>query len=477
MQQHHVPNPRPPSLASQAPASRALAPQAPASQAPASRILAIETSCDETSAAILSGSPRSPTLEAHITLSHTQKTKPYGGIVPEIVAREHLHYLEPLITQTLRQSQRTLSDISHIAATCGPGLMGSLVIGATTAKTIALAQNIPFIPVNHLEGHALSPRLSALTESPPQQPPAFPYLLLLVSGGHCQLILVQKPASYLTLGQTRDDSAGECLDKSARLLELPAASGAEIEKAAKKGNPTRFAQEITPLPQPMRHEPMRHESMRNAERRNAEHCDCDFSFSGLKSALARALAARTLSPQQRLDGAAALQKAVFDSLAERSDKALRFIAQENNLAKKLAAKNLAAKNLAAFAVAGGVASNRTLHAQLQLLAEQHSLPFFCPRSELCTDNAAMIAYAALAHVDAVRNKGSEAKRLDATRSLSFPVRPRWPLQEAYDPEKTYVRSSLNARKAYDQKTYGRKTHERKTCAKKTCNRQTRAEKS
>ena len=208
------------------------------------RVLAIETSCDETSVAILEGNEENPVLEAHITLSHAHKTQAYGGIVPEIVAREHLQYLEPLIAQTLAQSQNTLDNIDLVAATCGPGLMGGLVIGATTAKTIALARNIPFLAINHLEGHALSPRLSALTESclaesclaetPPQQPPSFPYLLLLVSGGHCQLLLVEKSAetspegefvpkkvSYQTLGQTRDDSAGECLDKGARLLLCP----------------------------------------------------------------------------------------------------------------------------------------------------------------------------------------------------------------------------------------------------------------
>ena len=137
------------------------------------RVLAIETSCDETSVAVLSGSAETPVLEAHITLSHAHKTQPYGGIVPEIVAREHLQHLEPLVAQTLAQSQKTLDDIDLVAATCGPGLMGGLVIGATTAKTIALASNTPFLAVNHLEGHALSPRLSSLTLSPPEQPPAF----------------------------------------------------------------------------------------------------------------------------------------------------------------------------------------------------------------------------------------------------------------------------------------------------------------
>ena len=419
------------------------------------RVLAIETSCDETSVAVLSGNEENPVLEAHITLSHAHKTQAYGGIVPEIVAREHLQYLEPLIAQTLAQSQNTFDNIDLVAATCGPGLMGGLVIGATTAKTIALARNIPFLAINHLEGHALSPRLSALTEScltesPPQQPQKshlnFPYLLLLVSGGHCQLLLVEKSAetspegefvpkkvSYQTLGQTRDDSAGECLDKGARLLQLPEASGAAVEKAALKGNPNRFAKEIASLPQPMR---------------NAEHGD--LSFSGLKSALARALANRTLSAQQQQDGAAALQKAVFDSLAERSDKALRTLVAQNRKPQNL--------KLAAFAVAGGVACNQTLYAQLKRTAEQYNLPFFCPRIELCTDNAAMIAYAAL-----VQNQQSQAalpKEKDISclpssclpssclpssclpssclaSSLAFPVRPRWSLLPSHDHKKAY----------------------------------------
>ena len=406
------------------------------------RVLAIETSCDETSAAVLSGSSQTPILEAHITLSHAHKTQPYGGIVPEIVAREHLQYLEPTLRQTLEHSRQTLDDIDLVAATCGPGLMGGLVIGATTAKTLALASHKPFLAINHLEGHALSPRLSSLTEKPPQDPPAFPYLLLLVSGGHCQLLLVHNPDAYQTLGQTRDDSTGECLDKSARLLQLPEASGAALEKAAQKGNPQRFAQEITTLPQPMR---------------NAENCD--FSFSGLKSALARALATRTLSEQQRLDGAAALQKAVFDSLSERSDKALRKIVAQKT-------------KLTAFAVAGGVAANRTLRAQLQRIAEKHSLPFFCPRGELCTDNAAMIAYAALARFETATHSNTPLASSSSSscegrfggHPLSFPVRPRWFLQAAGDAAKAYARASLNSRKAYG-KTYG-KAYDKRT--KKEC---------
>ena len=392
------------------------------------RVLAIETSCDETSAAILCGSAEAPILEAHCTLSHARKTQAYGGIVPEIVAREHLQYLEPLIAQTLAQSLHTLDDIDLIAATCGPGLMGGLVIGATTAKTIALARNLPFVPVNHLEGHALSPRLSALTETdiqhPAQQPPAFPYLLLLVSGGHCQLLLVLKPDCYQTLGQTRDDSAGECLDKGARLLGLPLASGAALEAAAQKGNANRFATEITTLPQPMR---------------NSDNCD--FSFSGLKSALARAVSNGeiVLTAQQQQDGAAALQKAVFAHLTERSDKVLQnLMVQKTNLKA----------NIKAFAVAGGVAANRTLYVELQGIAEKYSLPFFCPRKELCTDNAAMIAYAALARIkDSPHKKNDTAPSL---HSLAFPVRPRWYLDLATDTNstKTYIRPSLSARKAY-----------------------------
>ncbi len=413
------------------------------------RVLAIETSCDETSVAILCGSAEAPILEAHCTLSHARKTQAYGGIVPEIVAREHLQYLEPLIAHTLAQSLHTLDDIDLIAATCGPGLMGGLVIGATTAKTIALARNLPFVPVNHLEGHALSPRLSALTETPlqhpPQQPahppaqppaqqPAFPYLLLLVSGGHCQLLLVLKPARYQTLGQTRDDSAGECLDKGARLLGLSEASGAALEAAAQKGNANRFAAEITTLPQPMRHTD-----------------NCDFSFSGLKSALARALVARNLTAQQQQDGAAALQKAVFAHLTERSDKAL-----QNLMAQKTNIKTNIKENIKAFAVAGGVAANRTLYAQLQGVAEKYSLPFFCPRGELCTDNAAMIAYAALARLESPLPDSSLPSPLDSPLdsplhspldSLAFPVRPRWYLSASTDSTKAYVRPSLSVRTA------------------------------
>ena len=405
------------------------------------RILAIETSCDETSTAILSGSTQAPTLEAHFILSHTKKTHPFGGIVPEVVAREHLQHLEPLVAQTLAQSHNTLAHITHIAATCGPGLLGSLVVGTTTAKTLALAQNIPFIPTNHLEGHALSPILSALTESPPQKPPPFPYLLLLVSGGHGLLLLVQQPTSYRVIGQTRDDAPGECLDKCARLLQLPTASGAELEAAAKKGNPTRFADQIIPLPQPMKHAKLHH----------AQHCD--LSFSGLKSALARAIANRTLSKQQRLDGAAAVQKALCDSLIERSDTALRTLAAQN-------------RKPAALAVAGGVAANQTLHARLQCLATKHALPFFCPRRAFCTDNAAMIAYAALVRIELdARKKTSQRQTSSSPLSpLSYPVRPRWSFfdlqQEERDPQKAYVRSLLDVRDV--RKKYANKTRSKKT---------------
>lgn len=381
------------------------------------RVLAIETSCDETSVAVLSGSSAQPCLEAHIVLSQQKKTKKYGGIVPEVVARAHLTSLNGVITQALRASKRSLSELDLIAATCGPGLLGGLIVGSMTAKALALARGLPFMPINHLEGHALSPRLSELTSTQAREQSSptldFPYLLLLVSGGHCQLLHVEALGCYKLLGQTLDDSVGECLDKGARLLGLTDASGAALERAAMRGDASRFAKDFITLPTPMR-----------------TVTGCDFSFSGLKSSLARTLSGRILRTQQRYDGAAALQQAVISCLCDRSERALKLILRQYS--KTRAQKKREGDGILRFCVAGGVAANRALNSALRVLAEKHGFAFFNPRQEFCTDNAAMVAYAALAR--------AECNQPRSGANLDFYVRPRWHLDK-----KAYVRVNKNVR--------------------------------
>ncbi len=428
------------------------------------RVLAIETSCDETSAAILSGSEEHPTIESHIVLSQESESKHYGGVVPELVARAHLKSLDGVITRTLEASKHSLSEIDFIAATCGPGLLGGLIIGSLMAKTLALARGIPFVAINHLEGHALSPRLSSLTEEratatpnrqqpsrktlpqkspqkspqdlpqdlPQKSPLDFPYLLLLVSGGHCQLLDIESVGRYRLLGQTLDDSVGECLDKGARLLGLREYNGAALERAAARGDSSRFTRDFTSLPVPMR-----------------ATANCDFSFSGLKSALARALSGRTLSEQQRFDAAAALQDSVISSLCDRSERAFETI--KNRRITHREQQNQKEQPLR-FAVAGGVSANRQLCSRLESLASRHGFSFFNPRQELCTDNAAMIAYAALARANPHSNIRPTADTLTSTSGdIDFFVRPRWALEEVAV-EQAYVRLPKARVDAYE--TYG-----------------------
>ena len=363
--------------------------------------------------------------------------------MPELVARAHLKTLDRVISRALTASKHSLSDIDLIAATCGPGLLGGLIIGSLMAKTIALARGIPFMAINHLEGHALSPRLSSLTESQATQPQthpqtrpqtqpqnlrlAFPYLLLLVSGGHCQLLDIESVGRYRLLGQTRDDSVGECLDKGARLLGLREYNGAAVERAAARGDSSRFARDFTSLPTPMR-----------------ATSSCDFSFSGLKSALARALRGRILREQQRYDAAAALQDAVISSLCDRSARAFELTTAHRDKHNK---KDQPLR----FAVAGGVSANRELCLQLECLATKRGFSFFNPRQELCTDNAAMIAYAGLARASFCSKPRTTTDTLASTRGdIDFFVRPRWLLDERAS-EQAYVRlpkTYVRTHKAY-----------------------------
>lgn len=334
-------------------------------------VLGIETSCDETAAAIVGDDRR---IHADLVLSQTALHVPYGGIVPEIAARAHLEHLDGLIVRAMADAGVSFDDLDAVAATGGPGLIGGVIVGVMTGKAIALGRDLPFIAVNHLEGHALSARLSHGV--------AFPYLLLLVSGGHCQLLVVEGVGQYARLGTTIDDAAGEAFDKTAKLLGLGYPGGPAIEKAARAGNAARYA-----FPRPLRGRP-----------------GCDFSFAGLKTAVRHAVETRTrLSEGDAADIAASFQEAVVESLIDRTENAIEMFRDHCAQGRVLV-------------VAGGVAANSLLRQRLADLAAAHGLALVAPPPRLCTDNAAMIAWA-----------GIERLGLGLTDSLEFSPRPRWPL--------------------------------------------------
>lgn len=335
-------------------------------------ILGIESSCDETAAALVTGDRQ---VLAHRLLGQEAAHAPFGGVVPEIAARAHVEALEPLIVAALADAGLKLVDVDAIAATAGPGLIGGVMVGLVTGKALAHAAGKPLIAVNHLEGHALSPRLS----DPDLE---FPYLLLLVSGGHCQLLLVEGVGAYRRLATTIDDAAGEAFDKTAKLLGLGFPGGPAVERAAALGNP-----KAVPLPRPLKGSPEPH-----------------FSFAGLKSAVARVVG--QYSPE---DLAASFQAAVVDCLIDRTTKALR-----------------TAHGATALVVAGGVAANTAVRGALQTLASAHGLRFVAPPLWLCTDNAAMIGWA-----------GAERFAAGLTDPLDVAARPRWPL----DPNAEAVRGA------------------------------------
>lgn len=339
-------------------------------------MLGIETSCDETAAAIVTGDRR---ILAHEVLSQIEAHTPYGGVVPEIAARAHLAHLTPLVRRALATAGLTIGDLAGVAATGGPGLIGGVIVGTMTAKGLAAAAGLPFLAINHLEGHALTVRLTHGI--------AFPYLLLLVSGGHCQVLVVGGVGRYRRLGTTMDDAVGEAFDKAAKLLGLGYPGGPQIEKAAEGGDPARFA-----FPRPMAGRP-----------------GCDFSFSGLKTAVKRAvdgLPAGPLAAQDVADIAASFQEAVADSLIDRT-------------ARAIALFRAACPEGGPLVVAGGVAANRMLRARLSGAATAAGLEFLAPPPGLCTDNAAMIGWAGIEHL-----------RLGETDGFDFAPRPRWPLDAA-----------------------------------------------
>ncbi len=328
-------------------------------------ILGLESSCDETAAALVTGDRQ---VLAHRLAGQEAAHAPYGGVVPEIAARAHVEALEPLIAAALADAGVTLADVDAIAATAGPGLIGGVMVGLVTGKALAHAAGKPLIAVNHLEGHALSPRLT----DPDLD---FPYLLLLVSGGHCQLLLVEGVGRYRRLATTIDDAAGEAFDKTAKLLGLGFPGGPAVERAAATGDAG-----AVPLPRPLKGSPEPH-----------------FSFAGLKAAVAR-----VVGQHRPEDIAASFQQAVIDCLVDRTARALGRINRPT-----------------ALVVAGGVAANRAIRTALQALAEAHGLRFVAPPSWLCTDNAAMIAWA-----------GAERFAAGLTDPLDTPARARWPLDPA-----------------------------------------------
>ena len=334
-------------------------------------ILGLESSCDETAAALVTSDG---TIRAHKLARQEEAHRPYGGVVPEIAARAHVEMLGPLVEAALEEAGVTLDQVDAIAATAGPGLIGGVMVGLVTGKALALAAGKPLVAVNHLEGHALSPRLGDRSLE-------FPYLLLLVSGGHCQLLLVEGVNRYRRLATTIDDAAGEAFDKTAKLLGLGFPGGPAVEKAAERGNP-----KAVPLPRPL-----------------VGSGEPHFSFAGLKSAVARAV-----NDYSAEDLAASFQQAVVDCLVDRTRLAL------------------AVTRPTALVVAGGVAANTAVRTALEALAGEHALPFVAPPLWLCTDNAAMIAWA-----------GAERFAQGLTDSLDVPARPRWPL----DPDAEKVRGA------------------------------------
>ncbi len=330
-------------------------------------ILGIESSCDETAAALVRADK---TILAHTVAGQLSVHQPYGGVVPEIAARAHVEALTPLIAQVLAEAGLKLNAVDAIAATAGPGLIGGVMVGLVTAKALCLAAGKPLIAVNHLEGHALSPRL---TDTVP-----FPYLLLLVSGGHCQLLKVLGVGNYQRLATTIDDAVGEAFDKVAKMLGLGMPGGPLVEALATNGNKARFA-----LPRPLKGTKEPH-----------------FSFAGLKSAVARLVAGfDVVTDQDKADIAASFQAAVVDCLVDRTAKALA-----------------TCNDIATLVVAGGVAANGPIRAALRNLADSHHVAFVAPPLWLCGDNAAMIAWA-----------GAERFTLGLTDPMSVQARPRWPL--------------------------------------------------
>ena len=339
-------------------------------------VMGIESSCDETACAIVSDKRE---LLSSVVWSQYDEHRRFGGVVPEIAARAHLEQVDVIVAEAMKQANVNFKDLSAIAVAGGPGLIGGVMVGVMTAKAIALAHNLPFVAVNHLEGHALMARFTNDIE--------FPYLLMLTSGGHCQILIVKAPGQYERLGGTIDDSAGEAFDKVAKMLNVGYPGGPNIEKAALYGNPKRFI-----LPYPMK-----------------GRAGCDFSFSGLKTAVRHQIEElekiAPLTEQDKADMSASFQRTVVSVITDRLKNGIAIFKEKYPKAKHLV-------------VSGGVAANTSLRNGIQSLAIKNNLIFAAPPLKLCTDNGVMIAWA-----------GVERFRLGKTSALDFKARPRWPLDK------------------------------------------------
>jgi N6-L-threonylcarbamoyladenine synthase len=336
------------------------------------RILALESSCDESAVAVYDDAKG---LLAHEIFSQVDLHRVYGGVVPELASRDHVRRLLPLVRTALKDAATGPGDLAGVAYTAGPGLIGALLTGAALGRSLAYAWGIPAVAVHHLEGHLLAPLLE-------DEPPPFPHLALLVSGGHTMLIDVAGPGHYTVLGETRDDAAGEAFDKSAKLLGLPYPGGPELARLAQDGHPDRFD-----FPRPM-----------------VDRAGLEFSFSGLKTAVSLAVKEHTrdgvLAPAVRADVAASVQAAIVDTLIAKTCRALEHTGHE------------------ALVVAGGVGANRQLREKLAAAVARQGVRVYYPRIEFCTDNAAMIAVAGMARLKAGRHE-----------SPAIRARAQWPLSE------------------------------------------------
>ena len=331
-------------------------------------VLGIESSCDETAVALVGTDRR---IIAQRIASQDEAHRPYGGVVPEIAARAHAERIAPMLAEVMDEAGMQLADLDAIAATAGPGLIGGVMVGLVSAKALAMASDVPLIAVNHLEGHALSPRLV----DPELE---FPYLLLLVSGGHCQILRCEAVGQYRRLATTIDDAVGEAFDKSAKILRLGFPGGPAVEKLAREGDP-----KAVPLPRPL-----------------VGGKEPHFSFAGLKSAVLRA---HDSGKYSTADIAASFQQAAIDCLTDRLERAIA-----------------TSGHAPALVVAGGVAANASVRAALEALADCHAMRFVAPPPRLCTDNAAMIAWAG-------------CERLGQNDPLDYKARPRWPLDPEAEP--------------------------------------------
>ena len=344
---------------------------------PHQTVLGLETSCDETAAAVVRRGPDGAVeVLSSVVASQIAAHAPFGGVVPEIAARAHVENVDAIAARALAEAGLDFDGLTGVAATAGPGLVGGVMVGLSFGKAVALARSLPLVAVNHLEGHAVSARLAAKLD--------YPFLLLLVSGGHCQLLAVDGVGACRRLGSTIDDAAGEAFDKIAKTLGLPYPGGPALEALAEGGDAARYV-----LPRML-----------------LGRKDCDFSFSGLKTAAARIAEGLTTDAERR-DLAAAVQSAIASQLAERSDRAMAAYA--------LAHEGRGLR----FVVAGGVAANRAVRARLEATAQARGFTFTAPPLAYCTDNAAMIALA-----------GAERLALGISDPLDAPARPRWPLDEA-----------------------------------------------